>query len=548
MPKIGTPPPKPLVPFWATTDGKTAVCWHGDVLQTLRRMPAKSVQCTVTSPPYWGLRSYLDGDDPNKCAELGSEKLHDCNGWALGRNCAEQDWNGGCHVCRITLVMREIRRVLRDDGTLWLNYGDSYSAGGRIGVQPKQTMKGVENAEAVHPVNGGLPGGNLCMVPARVALSLQADGWILRQDIIWRKLSGMPESVRNRCSKSHEYVYLFVKKMGYFYDAEAIKTPMTPEQSEVCRRTVENARAKKRHEKLDSAGQDQVARIDRYADTTEAYAPTHSNKRSVWSADDETGLLVWLQKEHPNVLKHLLEVSSHKRSVWDVSNSGYPGAHFATFSPNLISPMILAGTSERGACARCGAPWERMISKTVVARQRPNGMGTDTRPKDETGKAAQQAGYVDVTTIRWQPTCECHGRFIKRRVTRTVARRPDDEDANDRDHSIKTNRNGKSSTTLDPGVQVEHLEEEHEVRVYESDMPLDEHPTQPCVVFDCFLGSGTTVATAIDLGRWGCGIELNAKYLRDNAVPRIEGVLLRRPSTRALTGKVPTASKLGRVK
>lgn len=193
MPKLKQSQPKTnLQPYWTTNDGQLVKLYHGDVLHVLRQLPSQSVHCVVTSPPYWGLRDY--GVDH----QLGSEKSPDCLGWARGVNCAEKDWENGCHVCRMVLVFREVRRLLRDDGTFWLNYGDTYNA---PGLQ-----------------------GNLVGVPWRVALALQADGWVLRQDIIWHKPSPMPESVKNRCTKSHEYVFLLTKKCSrYYYNAEAIK-------------------------------------------------------------------------------------------------------------------------------------------------------------------------------------------------------------------------------------------------------------------------------------------------------------------------------------
>jgi len=324
--------------------------------------------------------------------------------------CAEEDWGSACHVCRMVLVMRELRRVLRDDGTLWMNYGDSYSSGGstrvagggvfdkgRPSVRPgdggKERWK--EGHQYEIPVAGrknhdhrssvvhkpgykqpfrrgtagdkaqgspyleqgkmtggssGLPAGNLVGVPWRVALAMQADGWILRQDIIWHKPSPMPESVQNRCTKAHEYVFLFSKRQQYFYDAEAIKVPMTPEQSEVCRRTVEDAKKKKRHEVLDASGNGAVARVDRYAATTEAYAPTGANKRSTWSVDDHKGLVEWMIENDPDAFRRFIMSAANKTDLWSVSSRGYEGAHFATFAEALITPMIKAGTSEKGCC------------------------------------------------------------------------------------------------------------------------------------------------------------------------------------------------------
>lgn len=218
MPKIGqttaAAKQQGLQPFWTTEDGDRVRLYHGDVLAVLRQMPARSVQCVVTSPPYWGLRSYLPTDHKDKYQELGSEST-------------PQEF-----VAKMVGVFREVRRVLRDDGTLWLNLGDSYGArGGNIigpavgGSAGGKNTKLKELHDRMKGESTGLKSGNLVGVPWRVALALQADGWVLRQDIVWHKSAPMPESVRNRCTKSHEYVFLLTKGMKYFYDNDAIREP-----------------------------------------------------------------------------------------------------------------------------------------------------------------------------------------------------------------------------------------------------------------------------------------------------------------------------------
>ena len=161
---------------------------HGDAVATLRSIESESVHCVVTSPPYYGMRSYLSDDDPLKFLEIGLE--------------------GGEYGAELVSVFREVKRVLRDDGTLWLNIGDSYEDGQLLGL------------------------------PWIVARCLQQDGWILRQDIIWAKKSPMPESVTTRCTRSHEYVFMFAKSKDYFYDAEAIKEQSESSPSGKNRRSV----------------------------------------------------------------------------------------------------------------------------------------------------------------------------------------------------------------------------------------------------------------------------------------------------------------------
>ena len=179
--------------------------YQGDCLSVLRTLPVNSVNCCVTSPPYYGLRDYgVEG-------QIGLEE------------------HPGEYVARLVDVFREVRRVLRDDGTLWLNLGDSYAANRSYQVSstkggPKHGPgQSVGGAGSVVP--GGLKGKDLIGIPWRVALALQADGWYLRQDIIWHKPNPMPESVKDRCTKAHEYLFMLTKNARYYWDADAMKEP-----------------------------------------------------------------------------------------------------------------------------------------------------------------------------------------------------------------------------------------------------------------------------------------------------------------------------------
>ena len=192
MPRLKTSP------YWTTSDRETVKLYQGDVLQVLKALPSESVHCVVTSPPYWGLRDY--GID--KTMELGSEKNPDCLDWAKGVNCAENDWQSACFVCRMVLVFREVCRVLRNEGTLWLNFGDTYASGnsgGNIGgsIRPKN-HPGDKQRMVYSSRKTGLKPGNLVGIPWRVALALQSDGWILRQDIVWCLSGGTTLYVRSQ--------------------------------------------------------------------------------------------------------------------------------------------------------------------------------------------------------------------------------------------------------------------------------------------------------------------------------------------------------------
>ena len=176
------------------------ILYNGESLEVLRTLPDNGVNCCVTSPPYWGLRDY------------------GCNG-QLGLERTPEEY-----VSNMVQLFREVRRVLRQDGTLWLNLGDSYAGGGRgFGYGGKQdTNKGCDGMP-ISTIPNGLKPKDLVGIPWRVAFALQADGWYLRQDIIWHKPNPMPESVTDRCTKSHEYVFLMSKSAKYYYDNEAVK-------------------------------------------------------------------------------------------------------------------------------------------------------------------------------------------------------------------------------------------------------------------------------------------------------------------------------------
>lgn len=258
--------PEFISPYWTTTDKLMVRLYHGDAIKILRKLSSESVQCIVTSPPYWGLRDYQTGTwiggDQN-CDHLPTDEWlfsHSNANSSLGDNTTQKAaavnrWykaDGSCRRCsanridkqigsektpdefvaKMVEIFREIRRVLRDDGTVWLNLGDSYASGvGETGRNDSDLDIGRHSlgrqadlrADRRNDQKSRLKPGNLVGIPWRVALALQADGWILRQDIIWSKPSPMPESVKNRCTKAHEYIFLFTKSMCYYYDAEAIK-------------------------------------------------------------------------------------------------------------------------------------------------------------------------------------------------------------------------------------------------------------------------------------------------------------------------------------
>jgi DNA modification methylase len=355
----------------------------GDAITQLTKLPDRSVQCCVTSPPYWGLRDYgtakwEGGDDA--CEHIGNERYYTeqtaatCSGDAFsdaGTANAERlkkgRWrnNGQCvhcgavktdaqlglektpeaYVANMVQVFREVRRVLKDDGTCWINLGDSYSnigkwggsSGGKKSTSALGNIPRVRRGADCDPKRGqraigqpmhfaaGLKPKDLVGIPWMVAFALRADGWYLRQDIIWSKPNPMPEPVRDRCTKAHEYIFLLSKGPRYYFDGEAIAEPVAA--STVARLSQD----------IDGqAGSDRVP--GKTNGTMKAKPPRFGGAKYGDSTDDEH------RTKSGNEYKDTGNGMRNKRSVWAVTTKPFRGAHFATFPPDLIRPCILAGT------------------------------------------------------------------------------------------------------------------------------------------------------------------------------------------------------------
>lgn len=387
-----------------------AVLWHGDVRAMLAEVPDGVVQCVVTSPPYWGLRDYgVEG-------QLGLE-----------RTPAE-------FVATMVEVFREVRRVLRPDGVCWLNLGDCYATGaGAVGECPGGGAQGAKwrgdgRTKAIGPMTQpnrmplpGLKPKDLIGIPWRVAFALQEDGWWLRSDGIWSKPNPMPESVTDRLTKAHEYIFLLAKSERYYWDKENAK---------------------------ESAG-----------------GQAAGNKRMT-KAVAGSGGLDGIQRTQAGLLAPAQTVytSRNLRSVWEITTRPYPGAHFATFPPEIPRRCIRASTPEGGCCATCRTPYRRIVEKGApLAAQRAacgadstGGYGGHATKDYASGKAQDPsavkarilAGMVEKKTIGWAPQCACPG-----------------------------------------------------------SVPA------PALVLDPFAGSGTTLAVAIEEGRRALGFELNPEYI-----------------------------------
>lgn len=309
----------------------------GDCRETLRSLPDQSVHCVVTSPPYFGLRDY--GHD----GQIGLEPTPDE------------------FVAAMVEVFREVRRVLRDDGTLWLNLGDSYfsttkGTGGKNSstLNAKRDENGTVIGKSIvtydpiriSPGETGLKPKDLIGIPWRVAFALQEDGWYLRQDIIWSKPNPMPESVRDRCTKAHEYLFLLSKSARYHFDAEAIAEPLGAASVARLSQNVEGQRGSDRVPGKTNGAMKAVG--GRRA----AGNKTHKGQTAYEEGEErfrtKAGLVSFAERERAKVEAGDLFGTRNKRTVWTVSTKPFKDAHFATYPPDLIEPCIMAGCPEGG--------------------------------------------------------------------------------------------------------------------------------------------------------------------------------------------------------
>ncbi len=427
---------------------------NADVIDGLRQIPDGVVQVCVTSPPYWGLRSYLPADHPDKALEIGSEAT------------APE------YVEKMVGVFGEVRRVMRDDGVLWLNIGDSYCQDSKWGGWSGNKNEAKQGyARPMARRRTGLKDKDLYGIPWTLALALRDDGWYLRSDVIWAKKSPMPESLSGwrwercrvkvrgtgdkrdrlkgsgddrphitnhsgnvwetatwqacpgcpkcekhngyilrkgswRCTSSHEHLFMLAKSACYFGDREAVAEA--------------NATAGRRHEGR-SGGRD-----------------GYPTKRGF---------------DH----RELNPSGRNKRDVWTLSNQPRPDLHFAAFPDSLVEPCILSSTSAKGACPECGMPWARVIGSSV----------TKVRPPEGGAQAAAA-----------------------------------------RQHQVQTGGNNVGANSLRDGFR----EMETTTKGWWASCDCNAGDPVPCVVLDPFMGRGTVAIVAKRLGRDFTGCELNPAY------------------------------------
>jgi DNA modification methylase len=424
-----------------------------DVMDGLRQLRDESVHCVVTSPPYWGLRDYgippsIWGGDPGCPHEWGADIVDETlakrgvtrgtidggdtqrvNGRfvkrsALCTRCGA--WRGALglepthelFIANIRTVFAEVYRVLRSDGTLWLNMGDSYA--GSYGAQSREHAgKHAPNvsAQRANQVKAamrrtmtgsaertpGLKPKDLIGMPWRVAFALQADGWWLRSDNIWAKPNPMPESVTDRPTRAHEYVFLLSKSERYFYDAAAIAEPASygaPNSPDAIKSPYGQGFSRRASDKQGATGGALPAR-------RRGHARLHQGFNERWDA---------MEREQQ------CAGTRNKRSVWAIAAKPFPEAHFATFPPELPEVCIKAGTSQHGCCVKCGAPWARdfekelvptaKAAKTFVVDARDRGADTNDQGANRQKDGHRPGWSNKVTTLGWKPLCECNADII----------------------------------------------------------------------------------------------------------------------------------------
>jgi DNA modification methylase len=329
-------------PYYRSPSGDV-VLYQGDAAAVLRALPAGSVQTCITSPPYWNLRDY------SAEGQIGMEPTP-----------AE-------YVAAIVAVFDQVRRVLRDDGTLWLNLGDSYAADTKWGGSTAgKHAKGLHGCDFIgrNRTQTGLAGKNLVGIPWRVAFALQDAGWILRSDCIWSKPNPMPESVRDRPTRAHEYVFLLSKGPRYFFDQGAVMQPVTGGT---------HSRGDKKSPPKTLQHEDSSAKV--------------KNNRSFMEA-------TWGAVSARNI-----------RSVWEIPTQAYEGAHFAVFPERLVEPCLLSGSSARGCCSACGTPYTRVAEKA--------GQGVRNTSAGGNGQQVHRPGAnhtlvaIPRETTGWRAGCGC---------------------------------------------------------------------------------------------------------------------------------------------
>jgi DNA modification methylase len=518
----------------------------GDCRDRLAELPDASVDCVVTSPPYWGLRDY------GVAGQLG----------------LEADFRD--YLAAMVAVFRAVRRVLRPDGTLWLNMGDSYATGTAGGRKPTTAGKHGywENPAIAWRIDGrglGLKPKDLVGMPWRVAFALQDDGWYLRQDIIWAKPNPMPESVTDRCTKAHEYLFLLSKSARYHFDAAAIREMAGDDLGPGCAGW--------------AVGDDHTAVGHNIAERTESHGTRYKRPNSAGAiksphgqgftrravggsyGDHSQDLQAGMSAPMPNKLsardlrRATGDFSRNKRSVWTIATAPFGEAHFATFPPALVEPCIRAGCPE-WTCGACGIALDSRYGKGPSARTNGTAISDLQMVRRESLSGSEEPGkellqqsvclaldgeeseHVEGLHDHIERLSDAHGAAssICNQIRLCDGTQVSDGGSNGplslagRDRASQ-GRKSSEQRPREPGSPKEdgarqdaktadgndHLSplrrEDHDFSICPScGATLDEIGIRPGTVLDCFGGAGTTGLVADRLGRNAILIELNPAY------------------------------------
>jgi DNA modification methylase len=457
---------------------------QADAVAFLRSLPGGCVQCVCTSPPYYALRDY--GLMPSPWGAVSYAPVAGLPPLEVPAMecCLGLEPTLEAYVAHLVLVFREVKRVLHDSGTLWLNLGDGYCCSPRGNKQPgggNLTNSGADCPVELARYAGGkamdktractLKPKDLMMAPARVALALQADGWWLRNDIVWSKASPMPQSVTDRCTTSHEYLFLLAKQPRYFYDRYG-------ERPAVSAGT--DWKEAGRYDARDKASRAGQQRNGTGGSTLRVQTGQDRNLWTVW----------WVGEDEPE---------EPHGGVWHLPNEPLKEAHYAAFPSLLPARAVRLGTSERGQCPACGCPWVRVVEKEADARKPyktvgvgPYSEGSGRFDGNKLNKVLREDGKGGdlatgtTRTVGWRPTCQCSGLEVI-------------EDF--------------------PGKRRRESEAEYGARLadwrirWQRLQPLYSRlEAAPQLVLDPFCGSGTTGVAARRLGRRFLGCEPSADY------------------------------------
>lgn len=332
---------------------------HNADCRNMFELANDSVQCVVTSPPYWGLRKYT-----------GLPDLMWDDGWEgqLGHEPTPE-----LYIKHLVEIFREVKRVLRPDGICFVNIGDTYSGSGGAhklnhanpGISKSAYRDGVPHTSKnnKHPV---LKPKDLCLIPQRLVIALQEDGWWVRSDIIWHKTNPMPESVKDRPTNSYEHVLMLTKSAKYFYDNEAVREPIS---------------AKYANDKRANG-------INRH----------RHYKNAKWVKE---GMLQFDLSPFPHEER---DMKRNMRDVWTINVKPYNGAHFATFPEELVERCIKAATSEKGCCPKCGASYIRIVERKSMVIRRTN---WGEKAGNRTASSGTMISPPESRTTGWEPGCNC---------------------------------------------------------------------------------------------------------------------------------------------